>query len=283
MAQSLRIVGGPGAGTEIPVTQELLIGRSADGEGRLGDDPKLSRQHARIVPDGEGRLRIEDLGSTNGTWVNGQRVSAATVDAGDRVQLGSSTLDVVPGRDPTPAPAAAPPAPGAAPPPPAAAPPLPAAAPPPALPRTEPLAPAGPPQAFGPPQGTQPPQYAGYGHAGTQPAPAESGTKTALKVLAVLLGAVMVLSGIGAGVLAVEILGADEIDTIGDELVRITSTDKLITALFLVPSALCALATLPVAIYYAATGKRGRLVVWLTVASLVLAFIFGGVLAATES
>ena len=95
MAQSLHVSVGPAAGTDIQVGGELVIGRAAGGQGSLGSDPKLSRQHARIRETGDGRLALEDLGSTNGTFLNGQRVTGTRVlNPGDRVQVGSTTLEV---------------------------------------------------------------------------------------------------------------------------------------------------------------------------------------------
>ena len=76
--EQIRITGGPAQGTNIEVGQELQIGRSAGTEGRLGDDPEISRQHARITRNPQGQLVVEDLGSTNGTYVNGQRITAPT-------------------------------------------------------------------------------------------------------------------------------------------------------------------------------------------------------------
>ena len=65
------------------------------GEGRLSDDLKLSRRHARVARDAGGRLTIEDLGSANGTFVNGERIGGRQALAvGDSVQLGSTTLEV---------------------------------------------------------------------------------------------------------------------------------------------------------------------------------------------
>src|SRR5215211_1835938 len=139
--EQLRIAGGPAQGTNIEIGQELQIGRSAAGEGRLGDDPEISRQHARITRNPQGQLVVEDLGSTNGTYVNGQRIGGPQVlNPGDTVQMGRSTLSVeaggaaggataigavpvMPGAGPGGPPPAAPPPPAAAPPPPAAGPP----------------------------------------------------------------------------------------------------------------------------------------------------------------
>jgi uncharacterized membrane protein YdfJ with MMPL/SSD domain len=89
------VAAGPAAGTTITVeTEPLLIGRvtGSEGGGALGDDPELSREHARIsVVDGT--LVIEDLGSSNGTFVNGTRIEAPTpLHSGDRIKVGTTTL-----------------------------------------------------------------------------------------------------------------------------------------------------------------------------------------------
>lgn len=93
--ESFRVVSGNAAGTQIQLGDEFQIGRSADTEGRLGDDPELSRAHAKVTRDPQGRLVVQDLGSTNGTAVNGQRISGPTVlKPGDTVQVGKSTLQL---------------------------------------------------------------------------------------------------------------------------------------------------------------------------------------------
>jgi hypothetical protein len=92
--QFLRVTGGNAAGTEIPLDDGLLIGRSASGDGSLGGDPELSREHANIQWAGV-HLLIEDLGSTNGTFVNGARITEATpIRPGDAISLGASTAEV---------------------------------------------------------------------------------------------------------------------------------------------------------------------------------------------
>jgi pSer/pThr/pTyr-binding forkhead associated (FHA) protein len=103
--QFLRVTGGNAAGSEIPLDDGLLIGRSASGDGSLGGDPELSREHANIKWAGV-QLLIEDLGSTNGTFVNGARITEATpIRPGDAISIGASTAEVagtVPaGADPT--------------------------------------------------------------------------------------------------------------------------------------------------------------------------------------
>ena len=92
--QFLRVTGGNAAGSEIPLDEGLLIGRSVGGDGGLGGDPELSREHANIKWAGA-QLLIEDLGSTNGTFVNGERVTEATpIRPGDAISIGASTLEV---------------------------------------------------------------------------------------------------------------------------------------------------------------------------------------------
>lgn len=63
-----------------------VIGRREDCDLRipLGD---VSRKHCRLIKDGE-TLRIEDLGSSNGTYINGERVQQAELTAGDTLQVG---------------------------------------------------------------------------------------------------------------------------------------------------------------------------------------------------
>ncbi|HWH43484.1 MAG TPA: FHA domain-containing protein, partial [Thermoleophilaceae bacterium] len=91
--ESFRVVSGNAAGTQIQLEGEFQIGRAAPAEGRLGDDPELSRAHAKVYRDPQGRMVIEDLGSTNGTAVNGQRISGPTVlNPGDTVQVGKTTM-----------------------------------------------------------------------------------------------------------------------------------------------------------------------------------------------
>jgi pSer/pThr/pTyr-binding forkhead associated (FHA) protein len=91
----IEVVAGNAAGTWLDVTGELLIGRHADGLGRLGNDEELSRYHARVSLDASELCTVEDLGSTNGTLVNGLRISAPQrLQQDDRIELGGSTLVV---------------------------------------------------------------------------------------------------------------------------------------------------------------------------------------------
>ncbi|HUO70036.1 MAG TPA: FHA domain-containing serine/threonine-protein kinase [Solirubrobacteraceae bacterium] len=137
----LVVSAGPALGRQLRLGEELVIGRAVDGEGRLSEDLELSRRHARIARDDTGRLRIEDLGSANGTFVNGERIRESKVlSVGDSVRIGSTTLELVDvaGRLVPSAPAESPPAPVVAPPAPIAeqpAPAVPRPAPSPVVPR----------------------------------------------------------------------------------------------------------------------------------------------------
>ena len=68
----------------------LLIGRSSACQLVLGDDT-VSRRHAELRTE-DGRWLLRDLGSSNGTWVNGRRVIEAEVRPGDLVQLGGAEI-----------------------------------------------------------------------------------------------------------------------------------------------------------------------------------------------
>ncbi|WP_114561432.1 FHA domain-containing protein FhaB/FipA [Desertihabitans aurantiacus] len=73
----------------------VLIGRSSDCAIILDDD-YVSTRHARIEADSSGGYYVEDLGSTNGTYVNGQRITApTTVTPADSVRIGRTVLKLV--------------------------------------------------------------------------------------------------------------------------------------------------------------------------------------------
>jgi pSer/pThr/pTyr-binding forkhead associated (FHA) protein len=99
MGVTLRCTVGPCLGQAIAVESELLLGREEPDPGSLGGDARLSRRHARISFDEHGRAVVEDLGSTNGTWINEERLSAPHVCVtGDVLRVGQSTfqLEVAP-------------------------------------------------------------------------------------------------------------------------------------------------------------------------------------------
>jgi hypothetical protein len=78
----------------------LTIGRATDVELVLAD-PLASRRHARLALRG-GRLVISDLGSTNGTRLNGDAVREAVVVPGDRIEIGATRLEIVAAPPPGP-------------------------------------------------------------------------------------------------------------------------------------------------------------------------------------
>lgn len=91
----LKVAAGNAAGSVIEVEDELIIGRQAAGAGSLANDIEISRRHARITSDAEGRYSIEDLGSTNGTYVNGRAIETPVVlEPGDRIEVGATALVV---------------------------------------------------------------------------------------------------------------------------------------------------------------------------------------------
>jgi len=95
MPARLEVVAGKAMGMSILVDGELVIGRQTKGAGRLADDDEISRTHARVVLDADGCCAIEDLGSTNGTFVNGVRISApCTLSEGDTIELGGTIMVV---------------------------------------------------------------------------------------------------------------------------------------------------------------------------------------------
>lgn len=78
-------------GAKVPVgNQPLTIGRGQDADIRLADS-SVSRKHARVSVT-DGAVAIEDLGSTNGTAVNGQKVSRTALTIGDSINLGAAVL-----------------------------------------------------------------------------------------------------------------------------------------------------------------------------------------------
>jgi hypothetical protein len=89
----LEVISGNATGDTIVVEDELVIGRHADGAGRLSEDEEISRQHARISREATGDYAIEDLGSSNGTFVNGLRIQSPRLLAlDDSIEVGATTL-----------------------------------------------------------------------------------------------------------------------------------------------------------------------------------------------
>jgi len=82
-------------GEVVPIPDEVTVGRGGGCGIVLADDTYVSTLHARLFQRG-GESFVEDLGSTNGTFVNGERVTAATrLRRGDQVQFGQTAAEVV--------------------------------------------------------------------------------------------------------------------------------------------------------------------------------------------
>ena len=81
------------AGTTFPLGDELTVGRAAGCQITL-DDTYASQVHARVFMRDD-QLYVEDLGSTNGTYLNRRKVSAPmVVSRGDQIQIGSTIMEV---------------------------------------------------------------------------------------------------------------------------------------------------------------------------------------------
>ncbi len=98
-AYALKFISGKYQGGEFPLKADkhIVIGRSSELDMVLVED-MVSRKHAKITSPG-GKITIEDLGSTNGTFVNGEKVKQTRLKEGDRILIGTSILKLVqPGR-----------------------------------------------------------------------------------------------------------------------------------------------------------------------------------------
>jgi hypothetical protein len=92
---ALKFISGKYQGGEFPLKgdKQIIIGRSSELDMVLVED-MVSRKHAKITIQGE-KITIEDLGSTNGTFVNGEKVKSSRIKEGDRILIGTSILKLV--------------------------------------------------------------------------------------------------------------------------------------------------------------------------------------------
>ncbi len=178
-------------GTEYELTAETTVIGRTQGDIQLTEDQRASRRHSELLVRDD-RLHVRDLGSTNGTFVNGRRIAEEEqVGIGDIIQVGATRFTVVMdvpedatvamshgvASEPPPdatrvAPVVEPPAPE--PEAPAQAPEAPAAPPPPTPPPAPPGAPAGPPPSpAGPPPAPAAPEPPGAQAPAPPPAPVE--------------------------------------------------------------------------------------------------------------
>jgi pSer/pThr/pTyr-binding forkhead associated (FHA) protein len=80
-------------GVDAEITDVTVLGRSSEADFVL-DDPYASEFHLRLVSQENGMM-LHDLGSTNGTYVNGRRVSAPTeLKRGDTIQVGKTVMEI---------------------------------------------------------------------------------------------------------------------------------------------------------------------------------------------
>lgn len=91
-SSSLVALDGPMTGQRIPLTTQLEAGRESTGIN-LGYDAQASRRHATLSPTPNG-VHVKDLGSTNGTYLNGQRIPEANAPIGSVIKIGSTSFRV---------------------------------------------------------------------------------------------------------------------------------------------------------------------------------------------
>lgn len=89
---ALRFISGKYQGGEFPLrmNREIIIGRSSDLDMVLVED-MVSRRHAKITTT-EGDIFIQDMGSTNGTFVNGAKITKQFLRDGDEVRIGEARM-----------------------------------------------------------------------------------------------------------------------------------------------------------------------------------------------
>jgi len=93
MSLMLEIVEGPGAGKQYDIDRPVVIGRD-DTADLVIDDSQASRRHARIEPTGHGAV-VEDMGSTNGTFINDNELHGrAELGPDDELLIGVTVMQV---------------------------------------------------------------------------------------------------------------------------------------------------------------------------------------------
>ena len=93
MRLKMECLEGPRKGDQFTIRGEVVMGRKAELSLR---DVRMSKQHAKITISSEGLPQIEDLGSQNGTKLNGEKIQGQqTLKAGDKIKLGKTLLLVV--------------------------------------------------------------------------------------------------------------------------------------------------------------------------------------------
>jgi hypothetical protein len=92
---ALRFISGKYQGGEFPLPDdgEIVVGRSSELDMVLVED-MVSRRHAKISVEG-GDIFLEDLGSTNGSFVNGEKITRTKLAEGDRILIGTSIINSI--------------------------------------------------------------------------------------------------------------------------------------------------------------------------------------------
>ena len=95
MAYALRFIAGKYKGGEFPLrpNREIIVGRGSEFDMVLDED-MVSRRHAKLATY-HGQIVLQDLKSTNGTFVNGERITVARLKTGDKVLVGSSIMELI--------------------------------------------------------------------------------------------------------------------------------------------------------------------------------------------
>ena len=90
--RTLKVISGPAAGESLGIDKEVVIGR--EGADLTITDPQISRRHTAVRPVDDG-VEIEDLGSLNGTFVNGERLSKpVTLTSSGKIRVGDSDIEI---------------------------------------------------------------------------------------------------------------------------------------------------------------------------------------------
>src|SRR5437868_1138743 len=90
----LQVVEGPQAGEQFDLDGQVVVGRDPESAQLVLQDAEASRRHAELTPAGQS-LSVEDLGSTNGTFVNGSRIAKQRIlIPGDQLTIGTTVLEI---------------------------------------------------------------------------------------------------------------------------------------------------------------------------------------------
>ena len=99
---AILFTGGERSGERMPIAARLTLGRRGNNDVKLNDS-KVSGAHAELCVE-EGRPVLRDLGSTNGTFLEGKRIDEIPLDHGDRVSIGDNEFTLLDTTRPEPAP-----------------------------------------------------------------------------------------------------------------------------------------------------------------------------------